>query len=54
MDHQFPLPGIAVFILSVTLAWLAGAGLLLLLAQRFPHNPVTDAVNELYGSGSAA
>lgn len=49
---QFPLPGIAVFILSVGFAWLAFAGLMSLVSKRWPNNPITDAYNDVYGSGS--
>ena len=52
MEHQFPVPGIAIWILSVGLAWLAFAGIFSLVAKRWPDNPVTDAFNDVYGSGS--
>lgn len=51
---QFPLPGVAVFILSVGFAWLAFAGLMILVARRWPNNPISDAISDVYGSGSAA
>ncbi len=54
MEHQFPLPGVAIFILSVGLAWLAFAGVLLLIAKRWPDNVFGDAINDMLGSGSAA
>lgn len=52
MGHQFPLPGVAVFILSVGFAWMAFAGLMALIAKKWPDNPITDAWNDVYGSGS--
>lgn len=54
VEHQFPLPGIAVTLLTVTLAWLAGAGIVLMLARSFPNNPISDAINDLFGSGSTS
>lgn len=51
MDHQFPLPGVAVFVISVGLAWLAFSGVLLLLVRRFPNNAFSDAIDDIYGSG---
>lgn len=51
---MFPLPGVFVTILTVGFAWLAFAGILLLVAQKWPHNPFSDALNSVYGSGTAA
>lgn len=53
-DAQFPLPGVAVFILSVGLAWLAFAGVLLLIARRWPGNPISDAIDDLWGSATVS
>jgi hypothetical protein len=54
VESQFPLPGVAVFVLSVGLAWLAFAGVLLLLARKFPNNILSEALDDLYGSGFAS
>jgi hypothetical protein len=50
--HQMPMPGVFVTILVVGFAWLVFAGISNLLAMRFPHNPVSDAILDVYGSGS--
>jgi hypothetical protein len=50
--HQMPMPGVAVTILVVGFAWLVFAGITTLIAMRFPNNPVSDAILDVYGSGS--
>ena len=52
MGNQFPLPGVFIFIMSVGFAWLVFHGLTVLAAMRFPNNVVSEAVLDVYGSGS--
>lgn len=50
--HQMPMPGVFVTVMVVGFAWLVFAGLTVLLAMRFPDNIVSEAVLDVYGSGS--
>jgi hypothetical protein len=48
------MPGVAVTILVVGFSWLVFAGIANLFAMRFPNNPFSDALLDVYGSGSEA